>query len=441
MAQITHKPGKSRSEKAWIVVSAVVGVLGAAGILAIKHFNDLPAIVIPNPKMPSPNAFDYFTRAGSSVVDGTKVGYAIEAHHVPDPSAPYDRDYTQAEKEFLVGENAPSLKTLRQGFAYPYLNLPARSFSALFSYCAKERGLARLLTLEGQTRGGRGDWGGAVNSNLDAVQEGEMIPHGSVLIGGLVGMACEAIGRKPIWHSYDHLNAEQAQAAARRLEEVAPHEISSADTMQEEEWLGQAGLMEILRAPNWRHQLSYALFPDGGAPGMEVRLMFMSKRGILNNYTAYMNQLVADARKPYAVAPPPPPIPNDPISQMLVPVYDKVGLKSADNQTQNALLMTTLALHAYHLEHGTYPSTLAALAPTYLKAVPSDPFARSGPLRYHQSGSGYVLYSVGPDGKDDGGTAVLDTSQPAPTRPDASDQRRFIKSDSKGDIVAGVNVY
>jgi hypothetical protein len=46
---------------------------------------------------------------------------------------------------------------------------------------------------------------------------------------------------------------------------------------------------------------------------------------------------------------------------------------------------------------------LAELAPSYLETVPVDPFDGQ-PLRYRTQGAGYVLYSIGPDLKDDGGT-------------------------------------
>ncbi len=109
--------------------------------------------------------------------------------------------------------------------------------------------------------------------------------------------------------------------------------------------------------------------------------------------------------------------------------------------TENALLLTLLALRAYKLEHGIYPATLSALAPSYLKAVPNDPFALSGPLSYSRTASGFLLYSVGPDGKNDGGKPIFDPTKPAPTVAGSLDQRYQIQPESQGDIVAGVNIY
>jgi hypothetical protein len=70
-------------------------------------------------------------------------------------------------------------------------------------------------------------------------------------------------------------------------------------------------------------------------------------------------------------------------------------------------LRLAIALEVYHRDHGAYPKTLAALAPKYLKAVPGDRFSAE-PLVYKPAGKGYLLYSVGINGKDDGGKANLE---------------------------------
>ncbi len=263
----------------------------------------------------------------------------------------------------------------------------------------------------------------------------------------LVGDACQAIGRRHAWEIVDHLNAAQARAAARRLEGIQADHVPFADTMQEEEWEGQAGLLELMQQHDWPGNMGNLsnLEDDGMAAawqkkGYLLRIRLMGKRTIMANYTRYMNQEVANARQPYAAHPADPPIPSDPMSQILLPVFTKVRFNDARSSTENALLLTLLALRAYRLDHGAYPAALSALAPNYLKAVPDDPFALSGPLRYKNLGSKYLLYSVGPDGKDDGGKPIFDAAKPAPTVPGYLDQRYQMEAGSQGDIVAGVNV-
>ncbi|MCC7146151.1 MAG: hypothetical protein IT443_06865 [Phycisphaeraceae bacterium] len=64
-----------------------------------------------------------------------------------------------------------------------------------------------------------------------------------------------------------------------------------------------------------------------------------------------------------------------------------------------------VALERYRLHHQSYPATLDQLVPDYLAQVPLDAFADNpqATLKYRQFDDGYVVYSVGDDGKDDGG--------------------------------------
>jgi hypothetical protein len=70
--------------------------------------------------------------------------------------------------------------------------------------------------------------------------------------------------------------------------------------------------------------------------------------------------------------------------------------------TRRQLVEVGWALEIFKAGNGKYPSELAELTPAILKQVPIDVFADK-PLIYKQIGSGYLLYSIGCDMKDDGG--------------------------------------
>ena len=59
-------------------------------------------------------------------------------------------------------------------------------------------------------------------------------------------------------------------------------------------------------------------------------------------------------------------------------------------------------LAAYRADHGSYPAKLADLVPKYIVELPRDIFNDAEP-HYRRENAGYVLYSVGSNGKDDGG--------------------------------------
>jgi hypothetical protein len=77
-------------------------------------------------------------------------------------------------------------------------------------------------------------------------------------------------------------------------------------------------------------------------------------------------------------------------------------------QVRFELVKLGFALAAYHTEHGSYPKTLDDLAPKYVNEIPKDVFV-DDVLRYELREDGYLLYSVGRNGKDDGGSG--DASQ------------------------------
>lgn len=71
-------------------------------------------------------------------------------------------------------------------------------------------------------------------------------------------------------------------------------------------------------------------------------------------------------------------------------------------EAQFRLAIVSLALAAYRADHGSFPETLAELCPKYLADLPRDVFG-DAPFRYRRSAGEALLYSVGPNGCDDGG--------------------------------------
>jgi len=262
------------------------------------------------------------------------------------------------------------------------------------------------------------------------------------LTAQLVGIACEAIGQRPLSDTIEHLNAAQSRSAAQRLEAIMDRHSPYADTIQEEKWIGLGTLQEVFRRVKPRNVITGAngLVGENQPTSQRFTVAFhllFGKKRVMQNYAEYMDAISEGVRKPYALKMLPPPTPEDPINQILLPMFGNGRFLDVNARTQNGLLLVALALHAYRLEHDHYPTSLAELAPAYLKKLPDDPFAMQGTFAYRVKGTSYALYSIGPDGKDDGGTPIDD-----PKSATTSDQqaRYRVKSDSLGDIVAGINL-
>jgi hypothetical protein len=87
---------------------------------------------------------------------------------------------------------------------------------------------------------------------------------------------------------------------------------------------------------------------------------------------------------------------------LLAPAIGRVGDAYDRIEQVRVNVRVAFALAAYRAGAGRYPARLDDLAPKYLPAVPGDIFSGK-PLVYRPDGNGYLLYSVGVNGTDDGG--------------------------------------
>ena len=88
---------------------------------------------------------------------------------------------------------------------------------------------------------------------------------------------------------------------------------------------------------------------------------------------------------------------------MLIPSLAKTFQRDASNTAALRCAVAALGVERFRIAHdGKLPSTLAELVPQYLAAVPTDPYDGK-PLRFKPLTQGFVVYSLGEDGDDDGG--------------------------------------
>jgi hypothetical protein len=94
------------------------------------------------------------------------------------------------------------------------------------------------------------------------------------------------------------------------------------------------------------------------------------------------------------------------MSSLLLPAFSKAFVRDLEHSARLRVAQTAMAVERYQLANqGRLPATLATLVPKYLEAVPADPFDGE-PLRFKTLPGGYVIYSIGQDATDDGGTPL-----------------------------------
>ncbi len=87
---------------------------------------------------------------------------------------------------------------------------------------------------------------------------------------------------------------------------------------------------------------------------------------------------------------------------VMAPMGDGTLLHLCKIKSTLSAARLTVALRRFHLDNGAFPADLQALVPSYLAAVPSDPFDGQ-PFRYLPERE--IVYAVGLDGVDGGGAA------------------------------------
>ena len=73
-------------------------------------------------------------------------------------------------------------------------------------------------------------------------------------------------------------------------------------------------------------------------------------------------------------------------------------------QARQSIARTAIAIERYRRVRGETPKTLDQIVPEFLEKSPVDPFD-GAPLRFKSDAAGYKIYSIGPDGIDQGGEA------------------------------------
>jgi hypothetical protein len=85
-----------------------------------------------------------------------------------------------------------------------------------------------------------------------------------------------------------------------------------------------------------------------------------------------------------------------------VPNFSATFVKETDREADLAVARVGLACRIFKSRRGRFPENLSELAPDIVKEIPIDPYT-GATLIYKKSEEGFIVYSIGSNGKDDGG--------------------------------------
>ena len=100
-----------------------------------------------------------------------------------------------------------------------------------------------------------------------------------------------------------------------------------------------------------------------------------------------------------------------PLFRLLAPTNVKLRMAFLRQKAKLAAAIAAIAAERYRKRHGQWPNALADLVPAEMKQLESDPFT-GGSLLMRRLSDGLVIYSVGSNRQDDGGTITAKTGEP-----------------------------
>src|SRR5262249_56463092 len=89
----------------------------------------------------------------------------------------------------------------------------------------------------------------------------------------------------------------------------------------------------------------------------------------------------------------------------LLRAVERVSVACRHSHADLRCMTVLLALERFRQANGRWPGALDELTRDYLDSVPLDPLDGK-PLKYARRDDGVTVYSVGPDGEDDGGNVT-----------------------------------
>ena len=336
-----------------------------------------------------------------------------------------------ADVLLALSKFAPAIEELRSASQRPYSRFgvysadDARGFGLLMQCLSRLKGCAQVLQLRAIAELNDNQSAQALDDIRLLLRLGDLLRQEPLLIEHLVGIAITAITLQPIYeglaqHRWNDaqlaelermLAAEDFLADCRRA--LGGERTFAIDFFENERISGEYKTVEVINGKPKAVTISMRLMPSAFfyqnelacARGIDQSLLpLVDLTNRMVSPTAVRRteaELKREAQhfSPYKIQ-----------TFLTLPAVIQSIMKFAYIQSGVDLARVGCALERYHLAHGEYPETLDALAPQFIEKLPHD-LINGQPLHYWRTEDGkFVLYSVGWNETDDGGTVVLTKS-------------------------------
>lgn len=372
-----------------------------------------PAVTLPNP-----NGYDTYLRAFDLKRHIDRVNHLPWPPGAPPAADSWGEGPPDRSLPERVALYAEVLGMVREALSQPCRLPPPDVFGDdLLPFYSGFQTVARLLAMESAAHVEEGHFAAAAESGSDCIDMAHDVATRRTLIAFLAGNSIERTGAVAVDAAVPNLGATECRGLLERLARGEAKRIALAEVVDGQERMARIEFKFLVRFCGGTHPpAELATGPAAWATGVD-QTTWRDSWPRLGPYFTALRQCAEEpsysARKP-AIAP-------DPLVELVAGPMSRLWFRDARDRAMSRLRIALVAARAYTLEQHRLPAGLADLVPGYLGSVPVDPFG-DGPLKSKLTADALLIYSIGPDGKDDGGTPI----------------KGYLREDSVGDIVVTV---
>ncbi len=356
--------------------------------------------------IPPENGAHYFLLAAELLPDMDMEMLRAKWEKLRASGFPYDPEF-----EAMLEKFQDAFDAIRTGLDVGNAEMPPpQSLSHITTFpLAKFRELARVMSMEAQYYAAYGDYGAAFDDYTTVCNFASESSRGGVLISGLVGFAMGNVATESLRETltWGGVESEDYRFVIEQMQMLETHMLTTWEVMETEvslvtSWVErdlEAGVdvrgMLLTDHPHLREEL------DTVSDEQLESMLRDTLRGDYQDLVDYFALSYYEAQTLDAAAF----LSENPLSRDLLPAMTAIPAQEAAARAQVRGTMLSAAIELYSAENTAYPASLGDLVPNYLSEMPEDPFS-GDPFEYELTEWGYVLYSVGPDMQDDGGSPL-----------------------------------
>ncbi len=320
----------------------------------------------------------------------------------------------RAGAELLLSRGAALVALAEQAAAMPECDFQRRyelGPNLMLPEYATMRRAARMLALRARLQSADGDVAGAMRSIASGARIGGHAATDKILIGTLTCVSIDTTMDAAFERALlDHVSSREAVAAARSALAGFGEAPSLPDGLCGEIVMCRAVVRDIRSGRTSLGSLSIPttlrLTPPEARPAMcdawEARSVSYWRR-VMGALRDHRSDMLAQYHAYRAIGDAEQALDGEPtyeLQTMLLPVFGQAALKVMGDEARRRMRAALVDLVAYRQAHGSFPAALSDLG----GGARLDPFTNR-PLVYRREGGGFVLYGVGENLADDGGSA------------------------------------